>query len=444
MSFFSKFKKDYQDKKILIMGLGLLGRGVQDAAFFASLGCQVTVTDLKTKQQLKPSLQILKKYNINYVLGRHQNQDFKTADVIIRNPAVSLNSPYLKIARKNNIPIEMDDALFCQYVPVQTIGITGTRGKSTISTLIYQIIKQAGLSVYLAGNIMGKASLPLLTKVKKDDIVVLELSSWQLQGFKHKKISPDIAILTNIYEDHLNRYFNMQSYIKDKKTIFKFQNKKDYLVLNKEQKISQVFFKQAKSQVLWFDRQTLPKDWKLKLAGNHNQLNAGAAIKTAEILKIKKEIIKQTITNFKGLPYRLEKIATILQVDYINDTTSTTPIAAIKAIESFKKPIILIAGGNSKNLNMTELAEKISQKVNKVIFLPGSETDNLINLLNSLKAENKIVGCFNSLKKAVLKAAKIAKPGDVVLFSPGCTSFAMFENEYDRGDQFNKIVVSLK
>lgn len=439
-----KFKKDYQGKRVLIMGLGLLGRGVQDAAFFAKIGAKVTVTDLKPEKQLKLSLVILKKFPIRYVLGKHRKEDFLNTDMVLRNADVPRDSPFLKLARNRSIPIEMDEALFAKYAPVKIIGITGTRGKSTTTALIYQILKKAGFSVWLGGNIPGVATLPLLEKVNKNDLVVAELSSWQLQGFNQEKISPYIGVITTIHEDHLNRYPSMKIYIADKKVIFKYQKKDDFLILNHDLPIVSKLAKEAKSQVIWFGKKDFPLDWQLKIKGEHNKANAAAAIKVAEILKVNKKIVKKVFENFIGLPHRLETIANIDGVEYVNDTTSTTPAASIAALESFHKPIILIAGGNSKNLEMSTFAKKIAHQTKKVIFLEGTETNNLINLLKKLKGESKIAGRFNNLKKAVLKAKTLANPGDVILFSPGCTSFGMFNNEFDRGDQYTKIVKILK
>jgi UDP-N-acetylmuramoylalanine--D-glutamate ligase len=436
----AEFKNDWQNKKVLIFGLGVLGRGVADAKFFAEIGAQVTVTDLKTPQELKHSLKKLKKFPLNFVFKEHRKEDILESDLILRNAAVPQDSPFLQLARKHSIPVEMDEALFMKYAPVKLIGVTGTRGKSTTTTLIYQILKAAGLSVWLAGNIQGKAALPLLAKVKAKDWVVMELSSWQLQGFDQAKISPYISVFTNIYEDHLNRYSSMKEYIEDKKAIFKYQTKKNFLVLNYDSSRVRGFAKQAKSKVIWFSKKDFPSGWKLKIKGDHNKLNAAAVIKVGEVLGIRKNTVRETITHFRGLAHRLETIETINKVEYINDSTSTTPAAGIAALNSIKKPIVLIAGGNSKNLEMRDFAKSIAQKTRKIIFLEGNETDNLLKLVKKFKAEEKIAGRFRELKKAVLEAKKLVKPGEVVLLSPGCTSFGTFINEFDRGDQFKKLV----
>jgi len=425
------------------MGLGVLGRGVADAKFFAEIGAQVTVTDLKTTKELEASIKKLKNLPIKFILGKHRKDDILNADLILRNAAVPYDSPFLKLARENSVSIKMDESLFAQYAPVKIIGITGTRGKSTVTTLIYQMLKVAKFPVWLAGNIRGKSALPLLKKIQKNDWVVMELSSWQLQGFNKLGISPHISVMTTIYEDHLNRYPSMKAYIEDKKVIFKYQTEKDFLVLNYESPIIRKFSQEAKSKVVWFSKKDFPSDWHLKIKGEHNKLNAAGVIKVGEILDINKKIIKKIVEDFSGLEHRLEKIVVINGVEYINDSTSTTPAAGIAALESFNKPIVLIAGGNSKNLNMLGFAKKIAQKVKKVIFLDGNETDNLLSLIKKFKGGKKIAGRHGDLEEAVLKAKKLAKSGDAILMSPGCTSFGTFTNEFDRGEKFKKIILKL-
>jgi len=443
MTSFQKFKKLYQGKKVLIMGLGLLGGGVGVAKIFCEIGAQVTVTDLKKEKELAPSLEKLKNLKIKFVLGRHRKSDFEKADLIIRNPAVPQDSIYLQIARKNKIPITMDTALFAKFCQRPIIGVTGTRGKTTTATLIYEILKASGKKTLLAGNIKGVASLPFLKKAEDYSWIVLELSSWSLQGFDWERISPQIAVITNIYPDHLNRYQNMQAYIQDKKIIFKYQSKKDFLVLNQENLFTVKMASQTKAKIVWFKADDFPSGWQLKLPGRHNQENAAAAYKVGKILNIPYSLMKKVFANFKGVKYRLEKIAEIDDVTYINDTTSTTPQATIAALRAIEKPIILIAGGASKNLDLSSLAKEIAHKVKFVILLRGTATPELLSLIKKNGAGKKVLGVFDNFQKAILKARKAAQKGEVVLLSPGCASFGLFKNEYHRGEEFSKIVKSL-
>jgi len=252
---------NFTGKRVLIMGLGLQGGGVGVARFFAEKGAKVTVTDLKTKEELASSIKSLSDLPLAYVLGKHREEDFKNADLVIRNPDVDKNSPYLEIAREHGAIVEMDESLFLRLWQKKEniIGVTGTRGKTTTTHLIGMILKQAGLPILLGGNLRGIATLSLLDKATPETKIVLELSSWQLQGLDWNKLSPHIAVITNIYPDHLNRYKNMKDYIADKKIIFRYQKEKDLLVLNAKDKISKNFVRQAKSKIIWFCKSDVPQ-----------------------------------------------------------------------------------------------------------------------------------------------------------------------------------------
>ncbi len=439
---------DFLGKKVLVMGLGIQGGGVGVARFFAEKGSKVKVTDLKTEKELKTSIDLLNDLPITYVLGEHREEDFINADLIIRNPDVLKNSSYLAVARKHHVPVEMDESLFFKLCPYREniIGVTGTRGKTTTTHLIGEILEASGYKTLLGGNLRGVATLSLLDKMTPQTKVVLELSSWQLQGLDEDKISPHVAVLTNIYPDHLNRYQKMEAYLQDKKIIFKYQNKNDFLVLNFENKRCFDLAREARSKIVFFKKGDLPQSLisQLKLKGEHNLENVAAAYQVAKILRIDKKIVEKALTGFPGIPFRLEEIRMIDGVTFINDTTSTTPIATIKALKAYTgKKIILLAGGSSKNLDLKELAREISQRTKAVIFLEGTATDELLSEVSRQKSKIKILGKFDDLQKAVIQAKKTAEPGDYVILSPGCASFGMFKNEFDRGEQFNHAVFSI-
>ena len=432
---------NFKDKKVLIMGLGIIGKGLKDALFFYNNGAQVTVTDLKDESELIDSVSELKKYpNIKLHLGKHIESDFKENDIIVRNPAVPKDSNFLKIAQENNKQIVMEDSLFTSLVNAKVIGITGTRGKTTSSTLVYEILKYAGLDVYLSGNVRGTASLPLLNKVKEDSYIVLELSSWQLQGFEAEKISPQYALITNIYEDHLNRYKGMSEYVGDKKNIYKFQKESDFLFLNKniEEKYLNEFKSEAKAKIIYFSKDDL-ENYKTNLIGEHNLENIAAARAIALELGIDEITIRKAVQNFQAIEFRLEKIKEIKGISFVNDSASTAPIAGIKALNSFNQKVFLIAGGASKELPLEDFAKTIKEKCQKVALLEGSDTDKLRKLLD----EELLVGVFKDLESAVKILYQQAKDGDIILLSPGAASFGIFKNEFDRGEQFNKIVNNL-
>lgn len=438
-SLLEKLKNKFKNKKILIIGLGLQGGGLGLAKFFCDLGAKVTVTDLKKEKELKDSLDQLKSYPIRYSLGGHREEDFLNADIIFKGPSVPWELPELKLAKKIKKPIEMELSFFASLSPAKIIGVTGTRGKSTTTYLIYNLLKKNNYSIYLGGNLPEVSTINLLKKITKKDWVVLELSSWALSGFHQKKISPHIAVFTNFYPDHLNYYDNLKNYLYDKKAIYLYQKDQDYLIAN----LSLKKIIQKKNNLIWFSKKDFP--YKLKyLKGDHNLENAGAVIKLADLLGIERERAIQLITNFKGLPYRQEIVYQRNNLTIVNDSASTTPIATIRAIETFKdKEIILILGGNSKNLPFELLLRKLSF-VKKIILLKGSFTDEIFSYLKE-KFKNKTEKIvYDDLELAFKEAYHVAlnfnKREKVILFSPGATSFSMFKNEFHRGEIFNQLV----
>lgn len=447
-----------------MMGLGLLGRGLGDVTFLAECGADLVVTDLKNSTELESTLVQLKKFkNITYVLGEHRLEDFRDRDIVIKGAGVPLDSPFIAEARKNNIPVEMDESLFVKLAPknVTTIGVTGTRGKTTVTTLIFEILEHAykkiGVEkkVFLAGNIKGIATLPLLSKVQSGDIIVMELSSWQLQGFGEAGISPHISVFTNFLDDHLNYYKNKrEDYFKDKSYIYTNQKKEDFLVVSElVSKIIEAEKVQPKSKVIVPGK--LPAKFKINIPGEHNIENAGLAFEVAKILNIEDLLIKEALENFKGVSGRLELVKKIDGVEVYNDTTSTTPDALIVALESLGqrtgkktsrtngKNLVLIMGGAEKNLDFNPVLKKIEEYCKAVILIPGTGTERVKEDIKKFKSESAarmVVVEVSTLEDAVKKAFSEAKSGDVILFSPGFASFGMFQNEYDRGDKFNAVL----
>jgi UDP-N-acetylmuramoylalanine--D-glutamate ligase len=443
------------------MGLGLHGGGVGAAKFFARAGAKITITDLRTKKQLRDPIDDLKGLSAKYVLSRHRERDFRDADLIIRNPAVPDDSPYLKIARKHDVCVDTDVGIFFELCPAPIIGVTGTRGKSTTATLIYEFLKAQHKDVILAGNIR-KSVLLELPRITKETIVVLELSSWQLEGLvKHKK-GPRVAVITTIMPDHLNRYRNMSDYIRAKKIIFKYQTPDDYLFLNKNDKIVNGFVREANSKVVFFDGKE-SKKYRTNLLGSHNLTNIAAAVKIAKHFGVSEASIKKVLKNFRGLEGRLELAAEIRGVKYINDTCATTPdatIAAIRALVNSKQltdnnNLILIAGGADKKLDFGELSRLIVKKVKALILLDGIATEKLKKAAESRlmirnPKKNKFLASecailqARSMSKAVKTAYNIAEAGDIVLLSPACASFGLFRHEFERGEKFKKAIKSIK
>ncbi len=438
-------KQTFKNKKVVIMGLGLHGGGVDSAKFFYKQGANVLVTDLKTKEQLASSIAQLKSCKkIEYALGGHREEDFKTADLIIKNPDVPSSSPYLEVARKNGVEIQTDVGLFFKLSKVFIIGVTGSKGKSTTSSLIYHLLKSKFKKVFLAGNI-GVSPLSLLSKVKKGDKVVLELSSFELEDLRQ---SPNIAVFTNIMPDHLNRYADMSEYVDAKKTIFKYQTKKDILVLNNDDSIVRTFAAEANSKVCFFSKENKPEGISLagfKLYGDHNLSNLLAAIEVAKIMKVPAKTIEKSLKTFKGVHSRQEFVREVNGVKYFNDTTATIPEAVISAINSFSgrfsnANMFLICGGVYKGVDYKKMAGKIIEKKVSLILLPGNASDKIKENLPNYDRINEA----SSMQEAVEKASKLAKAGDLVILSPAASSFNMFRNEFDRGAQFVKAVKEIK
>lgn len=504
-----KYKEYFKGKKVTMLGLGLLGRGLNDAKFLAECGADLIITDLKKAEDLAPTLKKLEKYNkpakgqagIKYVLGEHRLEDFRNRDFILKAAGVPLDSPYINEAKKNNIPVEMDESLFTKIVfgchsgvgrnpgesemdpvlqrddrknGVRIVGITGTRGKTTTTYLIYEILKKfenkLGCKVYLGGNIKGLATLPLIKKVKAGDIVVMELSSWQLQGYGDAKISPNISVFTNLLPDHLNYYIKVskdekdatQKYFNDKAQIFCNQNKNDYIVFNNliKKEIKKRHKNKIESKIIMTDESQI-KGWKFKVKGEHNIQNILQAIEVAKIIGVDIKDIKKVVENFSGVEGRQEFLKEYKGIKIYNDTTATTPDATIMALRAlgdsgFKiqdsgmnknnhkskimnlesRRIVLIMGGADKNLDMSGLIKEIPKYCKKVVMLAGTGTEKLGGKIDGVLVKD--------LKTSLLEALKASKKGDILVLSPAFASFGMFKNEFDRGDQFVKLVKNLK
>ena len=453
------------------MGLGLQGGGVGIVRFLSSAGAVVTVTDIKPKEELASSIEKLKGMkNITYVFNTHRPEDFIKADMVVKSPAAPWSNKYIKMALEHNVPVEMDSSLFFKLCKNNIIGVTGTKGKTTSSALIYEILKAAGKNVMKVG--VGRISvLDKLNELKKDTIVVFELSSWRLSALGRSKISPKTAVITNIYPDHLNYYKTMEDYLSDKKFIFQNQAKDDFCVINWDDKMLRGLEPEIRANLIKFssekindsrsvyindgaiyinngiDEKKVADVANVKLKGKHNLENVLAAVGATSIYSVDVKIMKKVIENFSGVVHRLEFVRELSGVRYYNDTAATTPEAALSGLNSFSEPIILICGGSDKNLDMTELGREIARKTKATIFFKGPATEKIISAVReNLPPEerDKNFEIVDSMAKAVELAKAEAVSGDVVLLSPGAASFGLFANEFDRGDKFKEAVKALK
>src|SRR3989344_7322526 len=384
--------------KILVFGLGQNGGGIGSAKFFAEKGDTVRVTDLKTKEDLKSSIEALKAYpNIEFILGEHRYEDFDWADLVIKNPAVKPGNQYLEYAKKQGKRVEMDMGILLEYVkPSQIIGVTGTKGKSTTASLIYEVLRSVRGDVIFAGNI-GKSVLDIIPLVKKETLVILELSSFQLEAFETHQVSPHWAVITNIYPDHLNYYSSMEEYTEAKRVIAKYQSDQDFLFLREHDPLTsqQNFQEGFKAAISLFATTDLPTGFKPNLQGEHNRENIAAALKVALYFSVDKEEALKVLESFKGVPFRQELIKEWHGVKIINDTAATGPDAGIAALKTFPNSI-LIAGGMNKNMDYKEYAKEVNERVKVVFFLEGDSTEEIKKLMQS---KEKIKGTYNDLGK---------------------------------------------
>jgi UDP-N-acetylmuramoylalanine--D-glutamate ligase len=434
----------FNGKKITVMGLGLLGRGLGDVRYLASCGAELTVTDLKSAEALASSIDALKEYpGITYVLGEHRLEDFRDKDFILKAAGVPFDSAYIEEARNAGIPIKMSASLFAELAGIPIIGITGTRGKSTTTYMLHSILKKAGKKVLLGGNVRGVSTLELLPQVTPEHIALFELDSWQLQGFAEAGISPNLSIFTTFFPDHLNYYHNdLDLYLHDKAAIFVNQKPEDTLILGSQCAaiIQEKYASFIPSKFIVIGESELPADMQLSIPGAHNKYDAALAFAAAKILGIPQEDSISALETFEGVEGRLQLVRTVDGVGYYNDSNSTTPEAGTVALtalgEQHKGRIVLIMGGADKNLEMDSFIALLPEYTKRVVLLAGTGTDRIRELVPQAEV-------YDNLAMAVEDARAHAQEGDVIVLSPSFASFGMFMNEYDRGDQFTAMVNAL-
>lgn len=446
------YKKEFAGKKVTVMGLGLLGRGVGDAAFLAEAGAEVIVTDLKNEKELAESVSVLKEFkNVTFVLGEHRKEDFENCDYVLVAAGVPMGSVYLEYARLAGVLLKQSAAWFAEITKMPIIGITGTRGKSTVTHMIHHVLSEVtGEKILLGGNIRGVSNLQLLNEAKEDSLCVMELDSWQLQGFGWSETSPQIGVFTNFMEDHLNYYQRggktkeeaMKLYFNDKANIFRYQDESGVFITTPEvfSLAKEIIGVSIGQEVVLVDDSVIPEDTLLSMPGEHNKLNAAIAYEALKAVSLSDDEIFSGLASFKGVQGRLEYLGERDGVKIYNDNNATTPQATIKGLQavgnSDDKNIILIAGGADKNIDSTELAEEISRYCKKVFLLPGTGTDIIKEKIEGEVLEN--------MEEAVKTALAEGEPGEVLLFSPGFASFGLFKNEYERSDEFVRCLNKLE
>jgi UDP-N-acetylmuramoylalanine--D-glutamate ligase len=455
--------------RVTLIGLGTRQGGLGVARYLVEQGAEVTVTDLRPAEALAETLAALADLPIRYVLGRHEERDFTPAgaDVVVRNPGVPRRAPLLELARQHGLPVEMEMSLFFRACPAPIVGVTGTKGKTTVSTLTGELMRAAMPEAIVAGN-MGVSALDQLPRLRPDVPVVIELSSWQLESLIEHQLAPHIAVLTLIAEDHLNTYDGFSDYAATKRGIARHQQTGDWLVVNRDDPEAWRASGETAATIVPFgpcdhgaegawlwpegfiwrwrgDEERWPLPQTPALAGRHGACNALAALAAAKLAGVDAEAIGRGLAKFRGVKDRLERVAEIDGVVYVNDTTATAPVAAVAALEALANGggrIHLLAGGADKHLDPTPLADAAACHGVRVYLFDGTATPALDRCLRQRGLSP--AGPFTNMAAAVDAARGEARPGDIILLSPGCASFGLFRDEFDRGARFRDYVVGLE
>ncbi|MDR0376572.1 MAG: UDP-N-acetylmuramoyl-L-alanine--D-glutamate ligase [Spirochaetaceae bacterium] len=475
--------KAYRGMKVLVMGLGLHGGGLESVRYLVRAGADVTVTDLRDETVLAPSLEKMREsgdQGIRYVLGRHNEEDFKQADLVIKNPGVPSNSPYLAISRR----IETDISLFLAENPARLIAVTGSKGKSSAAAAAHWVLaraREAGLlpgAARLGGNITV-SPLSFLDGLSAGDDVILELSSWQLGDLRGRRrlddagaadealLKPRGAILTAIMQDHQDRYASMADYVDDKRIIYQGQDRRD-LTVAQDDSWGRSFLAETGGRPLayagvpaapgyapgcaqgWLEPgggpclvrlpggeivEAVPAS--LRVPGAHSKMNLLAAALALLDLGLPPAFVRESLGAFPGIEHRLEFFHEAGGIRFYNDTAATIPEAAAAAVAAFDVPVVLVTGGADKKLDYGPLVEAAKQ-AKSLTLLAGTGSAKLAPLL--AHAGLRCRGPFDTLDAAVRAALDAAAPGDAVVLSPGSASFSMFVNEFDRGRKWKEAV----
>ncbi|WP_010241343.1 UDP-N-acetylmuramoyl-L-alanine--D-glutamate ligase [Clostridium arbusti] len=451
---FCDFQKFIKDKKTAVVGIGISNRPLID--FLIELGARVTAFDKKTKKEIGDIAIELETKGVTLIVGEDYLDFLKGYEVIFKTPSMRIDSPALVKAKQEGAYITSEMEEFVRYCPAKVIGVTGSDGKTTTTTLIYNILKEEGYKTWVGGNI----GTPLFTRIKEmksGDRVVLELSSFQLMTMD---VSPQVSIITNLSPNHLDIHKDMKEYINAKKNVYKFQEDTDLLILNKDNDITADMADEANGKVMEFSRKYKVKDGAyfsegklyvldkfvcnkedIVIKGMHNVENFLAAFcATTNDASIKS--MKKVATTFSGVEHRSEFIRELDGVKYYNDSIASSPTRTLASLRAFEKKVILIAGGYDKNIPFEPLAQQGSTMIKKLILL-GNTKDKIEAVFNKFMKDKKIcipIIKVNTLEEAVNKAKSEAESGDIVTLSPACASFDMFPNFEVRGNKFKEIV----
>lgn len=426
-----------RSKRVTVAGLGRFGGQIAVARWLVEQGARVLVTDQSPAEKLKESVAQLDGLSIEFRLGEHRESDFTSTDLIVASPAIPPTNKFLQAARAAGVPITTEIRLFVERCPVPIIGLTGTKGKSTTTAMLGDILKRK-FTVHVGGNI-GRSLLPELERIEKSDLVVLELSSFMLEHLGVMRWSPHVAVVTMVAADHLDWHGSRDAYVSAKSNIVRFQRPDDITVLNAEDPGSLAFAAETPGRVVRFGV-TDRKPFELIVPGRHNQSNAQAAWAAASQLGISREDAEAALREFRGLPHRLQLVHESNGVRYFNDSIATIPEAAVAALESFPPHrVVQIVGGYDKGLPMNAMCATLIDRAKAVLCI-GATGKKLVELMSPGAGQNAaaVYDC-GDLPTAMKLARQVAAPGDVVLLSTGCASYDQFVNFEERGEVFARL-----
>ncbi|MBU3101025.1 MULTISPECIES: UDP-N-acetylmuramoyl-L-alanine--D-glutamate ligase [Clostridium] len=455
---FSEFKEFIKGKKVGVVGIGV--SNIPLIHFLVKLQATVTAFDKKNQNMLGAAAIGLKEDGVKLILGENYLNDLTGFDVIFKTPSMRIDNPALLRAKQEGTYITSEMEEFIKYCPAKTFGVTGSDGKTTTTTIIYNILKSEGYKTWVGGNI-GNPLFANIEEITKDDKVVLELSSFQLMTMN---VSTDVAVVTNLSPNHLDIHKNIEEYIDAKKNIFKYQSDQDLLILNKDNDLTYELRKEAMGRVKHFSIIDKVEDGayfqddklfimnnlvcnldEIKLKGMHNVQNLLTAFcATQEEASVAS--MRKVATTFIGVEHRGEFVREVEGVKYYNDSIASTPTRTIASLKAFEKPVILIAGGYDKKIPFEPLAEEAYLNI-KTLILVGATKYKIKEVFESMLKEKKIfleIILVEDFNEAILKAKLVAKPGDIVTLSPACASFDMFKDFAARGNKFKEIVMALK
>lgn len=456
---FNEFKEFIKNKKVAVVGIGV--SNIPLINYLVDLGAKVTALDKKTIDKLDKSVvEDFNSKNVQLILGESYLDDLTGFDVVFKTPSMRIDNPAFVKAKESGAIITSEMEEFVKYCPATTLGITGSDGKTTTTSLVYEILKTDGYKTWVGGNI-GTPLFSKIEEIKENDMVVLELSSFQLMTMD---VSTNVAAITNLSPNHLDMHKDMDEYVDSKKNIYKFQSANELLVINMENDITNSLDKEAKGRVMKFSSKNVVKDGsylqdgvlylrdkavckreEVKLHGIHNVENLLTAFAiVSDYASI--ESMKKVATTFSGVEHRCEFVREVNGVRYYNDSIASSPTRTVAGLKAFEKPVILIAGGYDKNIPFEKLAFEGYDKIKTIVIL-GATKIKIKEQFDRLKEEKGIevpMILVDSLEEAVLKAKEVATSGDIITLSPACASFDMFPNFEARGNKFKEIVSELK